>query len=227
MAKLPRWTSPARQGYLIKLFSLYGNQCLLGHTACPIPEHYIHTEQKAVLVPTSKLLPCKDKDGNALRDAKGNQLYLTVYPISKAILNTKSISRLYELKSENVIKDWIADDRAQSQADYQAEFEARHKTNDRSMPLHGKFSGIGKDVYYDNQPQYFVENVGISGLTYKPFAKLRIASSYIRLFVDLGERFKPVSKSQKRKAIRYGKIPKDTMDKIELACWKAVKHYLS
>jgi len=133
----------------------------------------------------------------------------------------------YEIFIDNLVADWIADDRAQRQADWQAETKARHSTNERTYPLHGRFSGIGQDIYYDNQPEFYLEGLGISGLTFKPFAKLRLASSYIRLHVDLDDILKPVSKSQKRKAIRYGKIPTDLQDKINDRCWQAVKHYLN
>jgi hypothetical protein len=131
----------------------------------------------------------------------------------------------YEIFIDNLVADWIADDRAQRQADWQAETKARHSTNERTYPLHGRFSGIGQDIYYDNQPEFYLEGLGISGLTFKPFAKLRLASSYVRLHVDLEDILKPVSKSQKRKAIRYGKIPTDLQDKINDRCWQAVKHY--
>ena len=131
----------------------------------------------------------------------------------------------YEIFIDNLVADWIADDRAQRQADWQAETKARHSTNERTYPLHGRFSGIGQDIYYDNQPEFYLEGLGISGLTFKPFAKLRLASSYVRLHVDLEDILNPVSKSQKRKAIRYGKIPTDLQDKINDRCRQAVKHY--
>ena len=131
----------------------------------------------------------------------------------------------YEIFIDNLVADWIADDRAQKQAEWKAEFEARHSTNERTYPLHGRFSGIGQDIYYDNQPEFYLEGLGMSGLTFKPFAKIRLASNYVRLHVDLADILKPVSKSQKRKAIRYGKIPTDIQDKIQARCWQAVKHY--
>ena len=113
--------------------------------------------------------------GNPLKDSLGNPLYITVYPLHKDYLQTQRIDRLYELKSETIIKDWIADDRKQSQADWQAEYELRHRDDDRRFPLRGKFSGIAQDVYYDRQAQFYLEDLGISGLTFKPFAKLRLA----------------------------------------------------
>ena len=132
----------------------------------------------------------------------------------------------YEIHIDNLIADWVADDRAQAQADYQAESEARHRTNERRYPLHGRFSAIAQDVYYDQQPEFYLEGLGVSGLTFKPFVKLRLASSFVRLHVDLGNILKPLSKSQKRKALRYGKLPKGLQDRIHDVCWQAVSHYL-
>ena len=133
----------------------------------------------------------------------------------------------YEVYIEGLIKDWIADDRSQRQAEWQAEYKARHATNDRRYPVHGRFNNVSQDVFYDQQPEYFLEGIGISGLNFKPFAKLRLASSFMRLHVDIGEVLKGLSKSQRRKAIRYGKIPQEIQNKISDTCWKAVKHYLN
>jgi hypothetical protein len=99
---------------------------------------------------------------------------------------------------------------------------------ERRFPLRGQFSAIAKDIFYPEQPSHYVEGLGISGLTFKPFAKVRIASSYMRLFVDLGDTLKSVPKVKRRKAIRYGKaLPPEVERRIEQAVRQAVKHYLS
>jgi hypothetical protein len=238
-AKPPAWVTPARQEYLIKLWIQYGNKCLLGHPACPIREHYIHDYQRQVLVPQAKSVLCVDGSGNPIKDNHGNPLYITVYPLVKDILHDKQIRQvetddgfthlfgLYDLKSETIIKDWIADDRAQRQAEWQAEYKARHARGERTYPLHGRFSGISQEIFYDSQPAYYLEGLGISGLTFKPFAKVRLSSSLIALHVDLGDLLKPMSKNKRRKAVRYGKIPIGLEDRIKDACWLAVKSYLN
>jgi hypothetical protein len=99
---------------------------------------------------------------------------------------------------------------------------------ERRYPLRGQFSAIAKDIFYAEQPSHYVEGLGISGLTFKPFAKVRIASSYMRLFVDLGDTLKDVPKVKRRKAIRYGKaLPPEAQRRIEQTVRQAVKHYLS
>jgi hypothetical protein len=227
MSNYPKWSSPERRAYLVKLFTKYGNQCLQGHHACPIPEHYLHIDTKLVYVPYAKTVPCVNSQGLPLRDSNGNPFYITVYPLRKVIERIPKIDRLYDFKTESIIKDWIADTREQSLEDWKAEQKALHRTNDRILPLRGQFSGVARDIFHDNQPLYYLEAMGISGLTFKPFAKLRLASSYIRLHVDLEDVLKPMSKSKKRKAIRYGKIPSNITNRIQVLCWQAVKHYLN
>ena len=98
---------------------------------------------------------------------------------------------------------------------------------ERRLPVKGQFNAIGKDIFYASQPSHYIEGLGISGLTFKPFAKVRIASSYMRLFVDLGDAFKGVAKVKRRKAIRYGKaLPGEAQRRIEQAVSQAVIHYL-
>ncbi len=126
----------------------------------------------------------------------------------------------YTPYSEGLIKDWIADDRAQSQAELKAEQRALHGLYDRGRAL----CQFDAETFFAEQPSYYFEGLGISGLTFKPFAKVRLASSYVCLFVDLGDTLRKVSKNKRRKAIRYGKaLPKPVKDRIEVLCWQAVK----
>src|SRR4030042_603682 len=140
---------------------------------------------------------------------------------------TNPESHHYENYIIGLIKDWVADDR-----------EARSYLNriiSRSLhripevgALRGQFNAISRDIYFDSQPQYYLEALGISGLTFKPFAKIRIASSYARLHVDIAEPLKVVSKNKRRKAIRYGKdLPVEVQKQVESICNRAIAHYLS
>ena len=128
----------------------------------------------------------------------------------------------YENFIEDLISYWVSDDRAQKQAEWQAEQKAIHSLGERRLPLRGQFSAIGKDVFYGDQPQFYLLGLGISGLTYKPFARVRLSSSFMHLHVNLGDTLKKVSKNKRRKAIRYGKIDRQ----IQELCKSAVKDYL-
>jgi len=128
----------------------------------------------------------------------------------------------YEVFIEHLIEDWQADDRAQRQAEWQAERKALHSLGERRYPLRGQFSTIGKDIFFGNQPQFYLEGIGISGLTFKPFAKVRLASSYMRLHIYLDDSLKNIGKNARRKALRYGKLPDTARQRIR----QAVGHYL-
>jgi hypothetical protein len=52
---------------------------------------------------------------------------------------------------------------------------------------------------------YYLEAVGISGLTFTPIAKARVASTPVRLFVDVPRSKRKMSKNARHKALRYGR----------------------
>jgi hypothetical protein len=136
-------------------------------------------------------------------------------------------SHHYELFIEDLIKDWIQADREQRQAEWIAEQKAIHSLGEHRLPLRGQFSAISKDIWASSQPLYYIQGLGISGLTLKPFAKVRIPSSYMRLYIDLGDSLRTVSKSKRRKAIRYGKpLPKRAEEKVIEIVNQAVRHYV-
>jgi hypothetical protein len=133
----------------------------------------------------------------------------------------------YEVYIEGLIADWQADDRQQDSADWREERKRLHSLAERHYPLRGQFSSIAKDIFFANQPLFYLLGYGISGLTFTPFARVRLASSYVHLFVDLGDSLKGISKNKKRKAIRYGKaLPMEKQREVERVCRLAVKHYL-
>jgi hypothetical protein len=133
----------------------------------------------------------------------------------------------YSIFIEYLIADWKADDKAQDKALWEAERKALHSLGERRFPLRGQFSNISKDIFFDQQPLFYVLGMGVSGLTYKPFAKVRLSSSYVYLYVDLTNTLKGVGKAKRRKAIRYGKaLPIEKQREVEQLCRLAVKHYL-
>ncbi|GAI73181.1 unnamed protein product, partial [marine sediment metagenome] len=91
----------------------------------------------------------------------------------------------YEARIWLLIDYWKADDREARGFEYRLESIALHRLGEPTKPLRGAFSAISKDIWKSSQPLYYIENLGISGLTLKPFAKIRISSSYMRLHVDI------------------------------------------
>ena len=136
-------------------------------------------------------------------------------------------SHYYEVYIEGLIADWKAQDKQQDTAEWQEERKQLHSLAERHYPIKGEFSNIAKDIFFARQPLFYLLGLGVSGLTFKPFARVRLASSYVHLFVDLGDTLKGVSKAQRRKAIRYGKaLPVEKQQEIEQVCKLAVMDYL-
>ena len=132
----------------------------------------------------------------------------------------------YEGFIEGLIADWKAEDRERRQAEWRALERALHSLAE-VKPERGEWNATGKDAFYALQPQYYIEGLGISGLTFRPFAKVRVSSTPVRLFVEIGEAVKGVSKNRRRKARRYGKaLPPEAQERVDNAAWRAVKHYL-
>lgn len=133
----------------------------------------------------------------------------------------------YELFIEGVIRDWQLDDRRQDLTDWKLERLSLHRLAEHRQPLRGRFSAIANQIWHDRQPEYYLEGLGISGLTFTPFAKVRIAGGFVRLHVNLADSLRGISKNQRRKAVRYGKpVPKSIQDRINDLVGQAVRHYL-
>lgn len=133
----------------------------------------------------------------------------------------------YEIFIEGLISDWKVSDREQDTAEWKAEQRRLHSLAERQYPLRGTFSAISKEIFFASQPQYYTIGLGINALTFKPFALIRLASSFVCLFVEIGDSLKGLSKSQRRKAIRYGKpLPLEHQKEITTLCRYAVRHYL-
>ncbi len=223
----PRWVNPDRQSHLVSLFAESGLKCQQGHTNCPTLEHYLHTESKISSVAKAVDVQCYNSNGDVLRDKQGNTLYLTVYKSVPVIETKQSLLTQYELLSETAIDNWIAEDRQKTQQLWKAERYLMHSLSEKRLPLRGRFNNISSEIWHNQQPIFYLESLGMDGLKLKPFAKVKLSSSYQYLYVDLGDSLRGISKNRKRKAIRYGKpLPQSVDNIIAGKVWEAVKHYL-
>jgi hypothetical protein len=224
---MPKWATNERQAQTLDLWAKYGNRCLLGHTACDDFEHYIYHKPKPLFGIKPKPIKCVDRYGNPILDNNGQPLWTVEYETIPHWVTNPEVIRLYDLKLAEVIGDWIAEDRQAKAFERKAISRMLHLIPEVGA-LRGQFNAISRDIYHESQPTYFIECLGISGLTFNPFAKVRIASSYTRLLVDLKAPLTSVSKNRKRKYIRYGKgLPIEVQREVELTCNKAIAHYLS
>jgi len=224
---MPKWATNERQAQTLDLWAKYGNRCLLGHTACDDFEHYIYRKPKPLFGIKPKPIKCVDRYGNPILDNNGQPLWTVEYKLIPDWVTNPEVIRLYDLKLAEVIEDWIREDKQAKAYERKAISRMLHLIPEVGA-LRGQFNAISRDIYHESQPIYFIECLGISGLTFKPFAKVRIASSYTRLFVDLQAPLTSVSKNRKRKYIRYGKgLPMGVERQVELSVNKAIAHYLS
>ena len=134
----------------------------------------------------------------------------------------------YDVFIEQVIDNWQADDRAQRQAEWELERRVLHSLSERRYPIRGQFNALAKDIYLANQPQNYLVGLGINGVTFRPFAKVRLASRFVYLYVNLGNTLRKLSKSRRRKAIRYGKaLPIEIQKEVDRLISLAVRDYLT
>jgi len=134
----------------------------------------------------------------------------------------------YEVFIESLINDWKADDRETNRLEWNNERKLMHALNEKTLPMRGRFNGVSSDIWHDSQPIYYLESIGMDCLKLKPFAKVKLSSSYQHLYVDLGDSLRKVSKNRKRKAIRYNKpLPQSANDIVSKLIIEAVKDYLN
>jgi hypothetical protein len=134
----------------------------------------------------------------------------------------------YEVYIEALIGDWKAEDREVARLEWLNERRAMHSLGERRTPVSGRFNNISMDIFHDKQPLFYVEGLGMSGLTLQPFARVKLSSSYLRLYVDISQAIKGISKNRRRKAIRYAKaFPREVEARMLQLVSLAVRDYLS
>ncbi len=227
-----KWVTQDRFQHLVDLFHRYGNKCLQGHLNCPDMTHYFEAVPVAMRYAVVKDVPCVDRYGNTQRNADGEVVYTQAYGIKLATGKDRIIqyrpNTLYEKLTAEIVRDWVRDD-AEARA-YLRKLEARglHAFTSESGALRGNFNAISRTIYCDNQPMFYILGLGVDALTFKPYAKVRIAGSIVALHVYIGEALKTLSKCKRRKVVRYGKpLPAVMTAIVSEEAAKAVRHYLA
>lgn len=127
----------------------------------------------------------------------------------------------YEPFIEGLIRDWVLDDRAEADALWRLERARMHRVPDRKF-RQGRFDTVQRAEFLAQQPSYYLVAVGVDALTFRPVAKVRIPSTYINLFVDIGPALKGMGKNARRKAIRYRGLTPEATEKAGRLIEKAV-----
>jgi len=87
----------------------------------------------------------------------------------------------------------------------------------------GRFDTVRRAEFLAQQPPYYLVGTGVDALTFRPVAKVRIPSTYIILFVDIGPALQGMSKNARRKAVRYRGLTPEARPKAERLIEQAVK----
>ena len=231
----PKWVKPERQAHLVKLFIQSSGFCVFTQKPC----RGEWENKTAVLCawgnlcsePVADGLPCKyePEQGKPKLPCHTLHVHSTRFHCAYGDYPCyKPHECHYELYTDRLVKEWVQSDRDVRQAEWENEQKQLHALGERRTPLRGRFNNVSREIFYPRQPDHYLEGLGISGLTFTPFARIRIANSYMRLYVDLGNTLKPMGKNKRRKAIRYGKpLPKEINSRIDDLCNKAVRHYLN
>ena len=204
----PAWATPKRRRALIKLWERTGTRCRQGHLACPLAEHYVAENKRLFTVATDEVHQYVNDDGE--------RVTVESVRLSNAVVTTKTHRHLYQQLSEQLISDWKEADRiVKAEAARQESAELHHAFDDKGWST--RFDPAAKDVFFAQQPAYYLEGMGVSGLTFHKIAKIRVSSSPTRLFVDCPK----LTYNMRKKLRRKGIFPPTTDD----ACRQAAEHY--
>jgi hypothetical protein len=127
---------------------------------------------------------------------------------------------------QGIIDSWKAEDRERRAYEWQLE---QQQIIDGTYGVYGSsFDPVARDVFVNSRPEYYLVALGVSPFTYKRVALVRIPSTFMHLFVDVGDAVQEVSKNARRKALRHGKIRSGAlMAKIDESCKAAVMDWWS
>ena len=195
---------------------------------CTNPEHYEHTEHNYYTFAIEHIIQIRDELERLRFDANGKPITVKVCEIQNADKMSVTHKRYHELLIDNAVKYWSDDSRRETLENWKRDRRELHKLNERSFPLRGRFNNISSVIFHDNQPLYYLESIGMNGLTMQPYARVKLASSRQYLYVELGNSLIGISKNRKRKILKYGKLPKESeLETIDNKVKIAVKTYLN
>ena len=122
---------------------------------------------------------------------------------------------------EAIIADWKAQDRAEREALLKIE---RAQIHGEKGVFGRQFDPVERDVFMANRPDYYLKGLGVSPVTFKKVAKVRVPSTYVHLYVDLSgtKEAGSLSKNKRRKMQRYGQ---EAPAEVNQLCRQAVEHW--
>jgi hypothetical protein len=130
----------------------------------------------------------------------------------------------YSVFIEGIIDSWKAEDRERRAYEWKLE---QQQIIDGTYGKYGTtFDPVARDVFVNSRPEYYLVALGVNPFTCQRVALVRIPSTFVHLFVDVGGAVQEVSKNARRKAFRHGKIRNAAlMARIDEYCQAAVRDW--
>ncbi|MDD5094390.1 MAG: hypothetical protein PHV74_08440 [Dehalococcoidia bacterium] len=194
----PQWATASRRQVLVDIAIRSKGACTLGYK--PPEALYLHMFLNGFL--KLKLSDVLDEDGDKTKAA------------------CYHCEHHYRNDTNKLIGEWREDDRAELSEQIRLEQQLLHQTSD----LTGwgrRFDPVQREQFLADRSPYYPEGFGVSALTFKRIARIRIPSAYTRLHVDLP---KGKLSRNKRKKLRREQIRKDG-EMIDCLCQLAVDDY--
>jgi hypothetical protein len=212
---LPQWSTPQRREHLVELFHKYGNLCLQGHPVCPDETHYKAGDFQIEWRSTPDIMEFRTRSGEK------TNIFVQAWKRERVRVEGGHYpARLYNKVAEAAIESWKAEDRERRSYEWDME---QLQIFDGTYGRYGStFDPVARDVYVNGRPEYYLVGLGVNPFTYKRVALVRVPSTLVHLFVDVGTVVQEVSKNARRKAVRHGKVSGNLMDRIDLLCRAAV-----
>jgi len=194
----PKWATPVRREVLVKAFEKYGNKCLLGHKVCPEVEHYLVYHGKEVWIAIPVDTQVNDQYGQP-RMENGQRVTMPGYQMRKVLHSHQDFSNLYEQHSEFLIAGWKSEDRAEREWLWRREQQLLHKTHEE-RGWGRVFDPVALDQFMQTRRPFITEAVSVNPLTLQRVARIRVAGTGQRLFVNIMRHGK--GKNARKKELR-------------------------
>ena len=198
MKNYPKWATSVRREALVEVFEKYGNKCLLGHRVCSDPDHYLIYRGKDCYMAIPQETQVNDQYGQS-RMEDGKRVTMQGWRIVKVFNHTQEFTNLYELHSEQLIGDWKSEDRAEREWLWRREQQLLHKMPDE-RGWGRVFDPVAKDQFSSVREPFEIEAISVNPLTKQRVARIRVAGTGKRLFVNIMRHGK--GKNAKKKARR-------------------------
>ena len=198
MKNYPKWATPVRREALVKAFEKHGNKCLLGHKVCADPEHYLIYNGKQVYIAIPEDTTVNDRDGQP-RMENGKRVTIPGWKIVRVFNHTQEFTNLYEQHSEYLIGDWKTEDRAEREWLWRREQQLLHKMPDE-RGWGQQYDPVAKDQFMSSREPFEIEAISVNPLTLQRVARIRIAGTGKRLFVNIMRHGK--GKNARKKELR-------------------------